>query len=179
MLVSDATAGLVTFARLSWSEAPEPTLLILLTALGTSILTLAGAILPAGRFRRRRRELRAGDASAPASVPVAPDATLLRAAARLVAAITLVFLVAFSFGLAQLAILHDDRFALGVPLWFRGVLWLPVALSGAWLWLVFGLWSTRGTRIRRGSRVGNVWLAAVTLATLVVLVHWNLFGAHL
>ena len=92
---------------------------------------------------------------------------------------TVVFLVAFSIGLAQMAIVHDDRFAFGVPLWFRGVLWVPVALACAWLWLVARLRRWRATGVGPWPRMGYIWLATVTLAALAVMVHWNLFGAPL
>lgn len=177
ILVWDHDAGLVTFARTPWWDAPELTLLILLAALGTSVVTLAVLALSwAGRGRHR------ASASATATGDAVPASTGTNSPSRpagLVAAMTVVFLVAFSIGLAQMAIVHDDRFAFGVPLWFRGVLWMPVALACAWLWLVARLRRWRATGVGPWSRMGYIWLATVTLAALAVMVHWNLFGARL
>lgn len=179
ILVSDHDAGLVTFARVPWWDSSELTLFVLAAAFGTSVVTLVGLAPRTAGWVRRRAPSPAGNArvSAPSQGP-ARTASPWRPAG-LVAAVTLTFLVAFAIGLAQLAIVHDDRFAFGVPRWFQVVLWLPAGIAGAWLWLVASMRRSRMAGVGPWQRMGYVWFAGVTLAALAVMVRWNLFGAHL
>ena len=179
IFVADPEAGLVTFARVPWWDSSELTLLILLTALVTSVATLAALALSAAGIGRRGARSSANGSSPDARVPHSARADSAWRPAGLVAATTIAFLAAFSVGLAQLAIVRDDRFAFGVPLWFQGVLWLPVGLGGAWLWLVVAISRSDRERVGPWRRMGYVWLAGVTLAALAVTVRWNLFGAQL
>ena len=71
ILVSDPEAGLVTFARVPWWDSSELTLLILLTALVTSVATLAALALSTAGIGRRARSS-ANGASPEAPVPHSP-----------------------------------------------------------------------------------------------------------
>lgn len=167
LLVGDSVAGLVTYERVAWWDAPAPTLMVMALALVTALLSLAGFALSALRRRRRPKD-RPSAAAACLRVPAAVTALL-----------TLAFLVGFAAGLAQLAILHDDRFAFGVPAWFVAVLWLPVMLVGTTGWIASRWRSARTHGMTLSASLFYGWCAVETVALLVVLWHWNLLGPHL
>ncbi len=167
LFVGDPAAGLVTFARVDWWDAPAPTLIVMSLACVTALLSLAG--LAGSAVLRLRRPKGSG----------AVGGVGLRAPMAVTAALTLVFLGGFAVGLAQLLILHDDRFAFGVPAWFVAVLWLPVPMLGAVCWTGARWKAARAHGLTRAAGLAYGWCVVATVALLMVLWHWNLFGPHL
>ncbi len=157
----------MTFARVAWWDAPAPTLIVMALAFVTALLALAA--LTSSAVLRRRRPNDGG----------AVGAACLRAPMAVAAGLTPIFSVGFGVGLAQLAILHDDRFAFGVPAWFVAVLWLPVPLLGAVCWTGARWRTARSHRLTRAAGLAYGWCAVATVALLAVLWHWDLFGPHL
>jgi hypothetical protein len=70
----------------------------------------------------------------------------------------------------------SNRFAFGIPLWFAGVLWIPLAIATALGWLLVR-WRAIGRGLRWPATVALGWNSVVTLALLAVAWHWNLVGA--
>ena len=169
IVLADAEAGPVAFERVPWWARAEPTLLVMLVS---AITSLACLICAAAQWRSNWTTARATPADRyridPLWLPVAVTAL-----------ITLAFLSGFMFGLAQLAVLHDDRFAFGLPAWFIGVLWLPPVLALTWVWTLRVF--TRTWARPRGRWTGGLMLihSGTLLALIATTVVWNLFGPHL
>jgi CubicO group peptidase (beta-lactamase class C family) len=153
IFLSDDMAGLATMERVRWWDTGGVTLDVMAVATGSAVATLL-----AWPFFRHRS----------AGVLARPLVT--------VAGLTLLFVVGFSVGLAELAVLHDDRFAFGIPLWFAVVLWIPLAIATALGWLLVR-WRAIGRDLRWPSTLAVGWSSVVTLALLAVAWHWNLVGA--
>lgn len=156
--VSDTTAGLVTFLPITWWQTPGPTLAVMAAAALTSVLTV---LTWAGWWRRG-----AGRRVDPA----------LRAPLLATAIVTLLFLAGFVTGLAQLAVLHDDRFAFGLPWWFAVVLTTPLAIVATLAWLAARWRSRTNDAGALTSAAVAAWTATTTLALLGVAWYWNLIG---
>ena len=94
-----------------------------------------------------------------------------------VAALAILFLPAFVWGLAQLVIVRDDRFAFAVPWWMDGILSVPLitlALAVALFAMLVRAWrEERGTR---AARVGHSIVVAAAGIFHVLLWYWGLLG---
>jgi hypothetical protein len=93
-----------------------------------------------------------------------------RALAALVAALGLGFLAAFAWAGAELAVVHDDRFALDAPWWLRALLLVPAAWAlGA---------AALAWRVARRPRTPYVVLVACAAVFAAWLWRWNLIIPH-
>lgn len=149
VVLEDAEAGPVTFVRVAWWQQQEATLLVVALAFLSS---LAGFIWSLVSPRQR-------------------------AAVLTTSVLNLGFITGFATGLAQLAVLHDDRFAFGVPAWFILVLWIPPVLAIAWIWLCLTarhVWRS----LSHGGRLAIACHATASFLLLVAAYGWNLFGPH-
>jgi CubicO group peptidase (beta-lactamase class C family) len=86
----------------------------------------------------------------------------------------LVFTIAFAVGLAQLAIVNDDRFAFGLPTWFTVTLLLPVLLWTMTAVLAIALLRRNASGQRHHRRAWIVLAASAVLCA--VQVTWHIHG---
>jgi hypothetical protein len=143
-------AGPVMLERIKWYDSAPVVVplaaLALLTLLVVLIVQLANSI-------RRRRTM------APRSVRILANSLAIG---------HLAFVVLFAVGLAQLAIIYDDRFATGIPTWYTAVLQLPVAL-----WAMTAVLAALVLRNRQRGK-GSVFVLFASVVLAVVQWQWHM-----
>jgi hypothetical protein len=149
LAMSSKNAGPVMLERVSGLSAPTVTIASALVS-GVTLLVVLLAELWAWLTHRHQ---------------MSPRTRILTV---LLTATQLAFIVAFSFGLYQLAIKYDDRFAFGIPAWFSMTLAVPYASVAVTIVLGIALVRPPAAHRWRG------WLAVAASSTLlIVLRSWR------
>jgi len=151
--LGDRMAGALSLLPVAWHGEATPTLAVTFVSALSALIALG--VLIVGPVRRRAR------------------ASGLFGPVLVTAGVTLLYLLGFVVGIAQLMVRYDDRFAFGLPWWFVVVLWLPMGLAAALVWLAY-----RATVFGVGSRLGTLaaaWLVATTTALLAVVWQWRMY----